>query len=241
MPKKAVSLLSGGMDSTVLAYMLKADGHDVHLLSFDYGQRHVKELAAAAMIAEQLNVRHDVVALLVGGYPEGGLSPLATVIGTSSLTNSAIEVPDGHYAEETMRITVVPNRNAIMLSIAYGVAVADKADLVAFAAHAGDHAIYPDCRPEFVTSLNAALQIGNTGFVNPLPQVKGPFLTTDKAGIVTIGTGLGVPFELTWSCYKGEKIHCGRCGTCVERKEAFQLAKIDDPTAYKDYAYMGEA
>lgn len=236
---KAVALLSGGMDSTVLAYHLADKGRDLHLLSFDYGQRHRKELTVASAIAALISAQHDTVVLgTTRGVPgDHKLQMLSTILKGSSLTDETVEVPDGHYAEESMKATVVPNRNAIMLSIAYGVAVAEGAKLVAFAAHAGDHAIYPDCREEFVGYLSDALQLGNE-WADPVPEIKAPFITLTKAQIVKRGVDLDVPFHLTWSCYKGGKIHCGRCGTCVERKEAFQLAEIEDPTAYEDYDFM---
>jgi 7-cyano-7-deazaguanine synthase len=235
---KAVSLMSGGMDSTTLAYFLQPK-YDLHLLSFNYGQRHKKELEYARAIADRMGVQHDVIRLAVEGDSEGDVIwPLSTVLKGSSLTDEAVPVPDGHYAEESMKATVVPNRNAIMLSIAYGVAVAEGAELVAFGAHAGDHAIYPDCRPEFVEALCKALQIGNAwDDTTPVPTVIGPFLDKTKAQIATIGQGLGVPWGWTWTCYKGGEIHCGRCGTCVERREAFRLARVADPTDYEDNTY----
>ena len=131
-----------------------------------------------------------------------------------------------------MKQTIVPNRNAIMLSIAYGIAIAQGAELVAFAAHAGDHAIYPDCRPEFVESLETALNVGSSWDV-PI-RIRGPFLNSTKSDIVLTGYELGVPFSSTWSCYKGGFLHCGTCGTCYERREAFKLAGVTDPTHYID-------
>jgi 7-cyano-7-deazaguanine synthase len=232
--------MSGGMDSATLAYMLADEGHDIHLLSFDYGQRHKKELEYSALLAAQLGARHDVIMLGVPSGGEGFIEMLGPALftGASTLTDPDIPVPEGHYASETMKITVVPNRNAIMLSIAYGVAVAENAGTVAFGAHAGDHAIYPDCRPEFVGFLDRALRSGNE-WADPVPTIYAPFLSKSKADIALLGTELHVPFHMTWSCYKGGKIHCGKCGTCVERKEAFRLAGVEDPTAYEDYDFMG--
>jgi 7-cyano-7-deazaguanine synthase len=148
-------------------------------------------------------------------------------------------VPDGHYAEETMRCTVVPNRNAIMLAIAFGVAVPLGAETVAAAVHAGDHFIYPDCRPRFVETF-AAMQCAALDGVAQI-AFETPFLHWSKADIVREGARLGVPFAETWSCYKGGGYHCGRCGTCVERREAFYLAGADDPTVYVDPDYWQEA
>jgi len=160
------------------------------------------------------------------------------MLGGSALTDD-IAVPDGHYAEETMKITVVPNRNAIMLTIAFGLASAQGADAVAAAVHGGDHFIYPDCRPAFIeafqTMQNCALDGQST------IKLYTPFVTISKADIVSIGKELVVPFEKTWSCYKGGATHCGRCGTCVERIEAFHLAHVDDPTKYADTEFWKTA
>jgi 7-cyano-7-deazaguanine synthase len=156
----------------------------------------------------------------------------------SALTDE-LDVPDGHYAEETMKVTVVPNRNAIMLAIAFGMAAAQGADAVAAAVHGGDHFIYPDCRPGFIdafqTMENKALE--GMGEV----ELYTPFVTKSKADIVTEGAKHTTPFAETWSCYKGGDLHCGRCGTCVERREAFHLAGVKDPTQYADPDYWRQA
>ncbi|MGH3869136.1 MAG: 7-cyano-7-deazaguanine synthase QueC [Pseudonocardiaceae bacterium] len=221
-PRHAVVIASGGLDSTTVAYQLVAKGSCVSLLSFDYGQRHRKELDFAKRIAELLGSTHDVVDL-------SGLGPL---LGGSALTDSALSVPDGHYTDSSMRATVVPNRNMIMLSIAVGAAVAAGADAVAFGAHAGDHPIYPDCRPQFFDLLGQTALAANEGFLADGFQLLAPFLRASKADIVRSAAELGVPVELTWSCYKGGEIHCGTCGTCTERIEAFALAGTPDPTVY---------
>lgn len=226
---KTVCLISGGLDSTTLAYFLKKQGHDVHFLSFDYGQRHQKEISFATETADALDSKWHLVNLR-------NINPL---IGSSTLTNDDIRVPEGHYSEENMKITVVPNRNAIMISIAWAVATAEKADFVAAAMHAGDHAIYPDCRPEFASTLTAALRLGNEGFSDVLMMT--PFIYSTKAEIVEIGAESGVPFDRTWSCYKGLAEHCGRCATCVERREAFELAHVQDPTKYTDPNFWRKA
>lgn len=241
---KAVALLSGGLDSTTLAYDLKVQGFNLHLLSFDYGQRHRKELESAQRTAQDLNARHDTVGLRRQGV--GYWEPLASILGPSSLTDLDTEVPDGHYAEESMRATVVPNRNAIMLSIAYGVAVAEGARLVAFAAHAGDHAIYPDCRPEFVQSMVRAFDAGNRWQVDDLlPDIVAPYIQVPKGDIAVLAHNLGVPIADTWSCYKGGDVHCGTCGTCYERRESLKYAQEitgrPDPTVYLDSTTTFEA
>lgn len=209
---------SGGMDSTVLLYHLIATGNAVRALSVNYGQRHDRELKNAAEICATLGVEHRIA----------DLRSLVGLLGGSSLTSADIAVPDGHYAEESMKATVVPNRNMILLSIAAGWAIAVKADGVAYAAHSGDHAIYPDCRPEFADAVASAIRLADWHKV----ELMRPFVTFSKADIVRRGAELGVPLARTWSCYKGGVHHCGRCGTCIERREAFYLAGIEDPTSY---------
>ena len=231
---QAVTLLSGGLDSVTLAYHLREDwGLDLIALSFDYGQRHKKELMVAGNIAYELGAEHHTITLGTNDGSHPYPKPLATILAGSALTDESVPVPDGHYAEESMKQTIVPNRNAIMLSIAYGVAVARGAKLVAFAAHSGDHAIYPDCRPDFVAALNGALNLGNA-WADPVPEIQGPFLNISKADIAREAVRLKVPIAETWSCYKGGDIHCGVCGTCTERREAFELAGVTDPTPYAD-------
>ncbi len=220
-----VALLSGGMDSTALAYdLVRGKGMTVHFLSFDYGQRHAIELKAAQDTARELGQRWDLIKL-------ESISFLLHEYSGSALV-SAAAVPDGHYAEQTMKQTIVPNRNAMMANIAASVAVAAGAEGIALAVHGGDHFIYPDCRPPFIVALEEMLRLAND---NPHFLVYTPFLTKDKAYIATFGTKLHVPWERTWSCYKGTgPKHCGTCGTCTERKEAFILAGIPDPTHYLD-------
>jgi 7-cyano-7-deazaguanine synthase len=221
------------MDSATLAYYVASEFQpdELHGLSFNYGQRHVKELEYASRLKPLTS--HKVV----------DLTSINSLLAGSSLTSPDVEVPDGHYSEETMKITVVPNRNMIMLSIAFGYAVSIKSKGGVFAAmHAGDHYIYPDCRPRYMTALNLAAVQGNEGFAEWGPEaLHTPFINTTKAQIVSIGHALGVPYSETWSCYKGGKIHCGRCGTCVERKEAFRLAGVPDPTLYEDSGFLVEA
>lgn len=221
-PEHVVLILSGGLDSTVLGYRLRADGTRLTMLSFDYGQRHRCELGYARRTAAKLTGAHRVI----------DLSALSSMLAGSSLTDAAVEVPDGHYTDLSMRMTVVPNRNAIMLDVAVAQAVAVQAGAVAFGAHAGDHPIYPDCRPVFLDAYRRMVLLANEGFLAPQFTVLAPFLGLSKADVVRIGADLGVPFVETWSCYKGGERHCGRCGTCVERREAFQVAGVSDPTEY---------
>ena len=221
---KATLIVSGGMDSATLAYHYHSKGYELHLVGFNYGQRHVKELEALAKITELLKASWEII----------DLTQLKSSIASSSLTSDAINVPDGHYAEETMRITVVPNRNAIMLAIATGIAVANGSNLVATGVHAGDHFIYPDCRPDFIEAIEKAFQLGTRGHAKDGFALEAPFVNITKADIAKHGSELNVPYQLTWSCYKGGNFHCGRCGTCVERIEAFIDAGVNDPTHYED-------
>lgn len=221
-PRHAVLIFSGGLDSTVTAYKLRDEGATVSLLSFNYGQRQVTELTLAAKLANQLRLSHDIV----------DLTSLGRILGGSALNEPDFAVPHGHYRAETMRSTVVPNRNAIMLEIAAGAAMAAQADAVAFDAHSGDHAIYRECRPEFFTLIEASIKAANDGHIDASFQLVAPFLNLTKADIVREGARLGVPFELTWMCYEGREVHCGAFGTCVERREAFEEAGVADPTLY---------
>jgi len=232
----ALAMFSGGLDSTTLVYDLLAQGYNVELISFNYGQRHKKELIFASATAKTLGLKHDIIDLsgLQHLISNSALTaPRQELVNTGKPTTSEIEVPEGHYAQDNMALTVVPNRNMIMLAIAAGVAVNRKANMVATAVHAGDHFVYPDCRPRFIAAANAAVVIGNEGFGPIGAQTEGfplqyyieaPFLNTSKADIALKALELDVPLHMTWSCYKGGANHCGRCGTCVERLEAIDEA-----------------
>lgn len=211
------------MDSVTLAYLLSSEGYGLHIITVDYGQRHKKEISYARRCAGRLGAGFEVV----------DISNVGRLLSGSALTDE-VEVPHGHYAADNMAVTVVPNRNAIMLSIAYGVAVARESTLVAAAMHAGDHYVYPDCRPEFIEAFEAMERKAVEGFGNPSLRLYAPFIHKTKAEIVGIGAKLGVPYEETWSCYEGGEVHCGLCGTCNERKEAFEIAGVPDPTVYRD-------
>lgn len=219
-----VTTLSGGLDSVTLAHALADEGAALVAVSFDYGQRHAKEIELAARCAARLGADHCVV----------DLRSVGALLTGSALTDPAIDVPEGHYTDVSMAATVVPNRNAIMLSVAVGVAVARGADAVATAVHAGDHPVYPDCRPAFIEAVEHEARVGNEGFISDDFRVVAPYLHVTKDEIVRRGAALGVPFAETWSCYQGGERHCGRCGTCVERREAFELAGVVDPTAYAE-------
>jgi len=204
---KTIIVLSGGMDSTTLLYKLLAEGKEVKAISFNYGQRHSKELEYAAKTCQKLKVEHKVI----------DMTFLKELVSNSSLTGSEA-VPHGHYEDESMKKTVVPNRNMIMASIAIGWAVNEDFDEVALGVHSGDHAIYPDCRPEFVEALNKVANIANFKSIS----IYAPFLNIDKGDIAILGSELDVPYEDTWTCYEGGEVACGKCGACQERDEAFK-------------------
>ena len=213
-----VVLCSGGMDSVVALHWANREHTVKAVASFDYGAKHNhRELPFAAEHAARLGLRHEIVTL-----------EFINRLFASSLLKSGGSIPEGHYEAENMKQTVVPFRNGIMLSIAGGFAESIEAEGLVIAAHGGDHAIYPDCREEFMRAMGEAITLGTYANV----RVLRPFISLSKAQIATEGVSLGVDFARTWSCYKGESLHCGKCGTCVERREAFALAGVADPTIY---------
>jgi len=215
---KVVVIYSGGMDSfTVLNRALK-DGKEVYALSFDYGQRHVKELECASSVCTSLNINHKVI----------DISAINQLLAGSSLTDD-IDIPEGHYEAESMKSTIVPNRNMILLSLAVAYAVSVGAEQVYYGAHSGDHAIYPDCRPEFVQKMNDVCLIANYESV----EIFSPYLTVDKTAILTDGLSMGLDYSNTWTCYNGREKACGKCGACQERLEAFTDNKVIDPIEYE--------
>jgi 7-cyano-7-deazaguanine synthase len=203
------------MDSTTLLYQLLAKGYEVRCLTFDYGQRHVKEIKAAGQVCADLGIQHKVMRL----------AALTELMKGSALTDPTVAVPHGSYEDESMKSTVVPNRNMIMASIAAAWAISTDSGNLAYAAHAGDHAIYPDCRPEFIDKLRRVLAICDYKHLDFIA----PFSEMDKGQIAKLGVELGVPFEHTWTCYEGKDEPCGKCGSCVERAEAFAFAGAIDP------------
>ena len=216
MEKDSLIIVSGGMDSITLLY----DRKDTIALavSFDYGSNHnAREIPFAQLHCQRLGIRHVVI-------------PLAFMqqYFKSSLLDGADAIPDGHYADENMKSTVVPFRNGIMLSVAVGIAERNGLKRVLIANHGGDHAIYPDCRPEFIAAIDAAAKAGT--YVNV--AIEAPYTNITKTDIALRGKSLGIDYSETWSCYKGGTVHCGTCGTCVERKEALRDAGIEDNTTY---------
>lgn len=215
--KKALIILSGGMDSVTLLYEYKEN--IAMAVTFDYGSNHnQREIPLAKLHCERLGIKHIVIPLdFMHQYFK------------SSLLQGADAIPEGHYADENMKSTVVPFRNGIMLAIACGIAESNGLTEVMIANHAGDHAIYPDCRATFIESMSEAMAYGTYEHI----KVVAPYTGITKGQIAEHGKELGLNYAETWSCYKGGEKHCGKCGTCVERKEALEYAGIEDPTEYE--------
>jgi 7-cyano-7-deazaguanine synthase len=215
--KKKNSILvvcSGGMDSTTLLYKAVKEAKTVEAISFNYGQRHIKELEYVKKSCDKLGVKHTVV----------DVSQLTKLISNSALTGD-IEVPEGHYESENMKLTVVPNRNMIMASIAIGYAVNKDIEWIGLGVHAGDRAQYPDCTPEFISALRKIAKIAN---YHPV-KIWAPFLFLDKGDIAIVGKKLNVDYSLSWTCYQGGDKPCMKCGSCNERTAAFVKADMKDP------------
>lgn len=214
--KDSIIIVSGGLDSITLLYDKQ---ETIELaISFDYGQNHAeKEIPFAAYHCNKLGISHIVIPLkFMQSYFK------------SSLIEGSDKIPDGHYAEDNMKSTVVPFRNGIMLSIAVGIAESHNLNRIYIANHGGDHTIYPDCRPEFISSMNQAAATGT--FNNT--RIEAAYTNMSKADIVRRGLSLGIDYSKTWSCYKNGEHQCGKCGTCVERREAFKVVGVEDPTTY---------
>ena len=218
MSEKVIVIFSGGMDSITVLNKALEDGKTPMALSFDYGQRHKQELDYAARVCAELAIPHKIV----------DISAINQLIGGSALT-SDIDVPEGHYEEPSMKTTVVPNRNMILLSMAVGYAVSENATKVYYGAHSGDHAIYPDCRPEFVDKMNDVCAIANYEAI----EIVTPYLRVSKTAILTDGLRMGLDYGKTWTCYNGREKACGQCGACQERLEAFRDNGKTDPLDYE--------
>ena len=214
---KTIVVLSGGLDSTTVLYNLLDRKHEVKAISFDYGQRHKKELDYAKQTTDKLGIEHEVI----------DMAFMKKYISNPALTGD-IEVPEGHYEDENMKQTVVPNRNMIMASIAIGYAVNIDYDGVALGVHLGDHEVYPDCRPEFIYALKVIALVSNYKKI----RIITPYLYVCKDGIVKDGIRLKADYSKTWTCYKGGDLACGKCGSCQERLEAFNDNNIKDPIEY---------
>lgn len=214
--KKAVIILSGGIDSTTLLYEIM-DKYEIFALSFDYGQKHIRELAMAKATCKKLNINHKVVEFDI-------LNELAP----SALTRKDWKIPEGHFKDENMKQTVIPNRNMVLLSLATSYAISVSAIKLFYGAHMGDHDIYPDCRKEFIDAMKHVIKICDWGVV----ELEAPYWNMDKIDIVNKGKKLNVDYSLTYTCYKGNEISCGKCGSCVERMEAFKKNKLEDSINY---------
>lgn len=216
---KAIVVLSGGMDSVTALHWAMKNHEVVKTISFNYGSKHNDEEYKFAKIQSDMlgveNVRVDL--LEIGKHLK------------SDLLKSGGDIPEGHYADPSMKRTVVPFRNGVMLSIAAAIAESSEAQIIILGNHFGDHAIYPDCRKDFIVPMNEAIKNGTYAEI----QIVAPFTEIGKHDIAKIGNDLGVDFSLTYSCYNGRENHCGKCGTCFERKEAFALAGLPDPTKYE--------
>ncbi len=223
MSQKAVVMISGGVDSSTLCYKAVREGYNVRALTFIYGQRHEKEIHYAATICARLGLETRVV----------DLRSATGLFGSSALTDRNVEVPRvpptaGNY--ETLSATVVPNRNAVFLSLAVAYSQSIGCDIVFYGAHHSDRGVYPDCRQEFVSAFEKAERLATD---NPKLSLIAPFVNMDKSQIIKLGSRLGVPFQDTWSCYVGLDVHCGTCSSCRERKRAFTEAGVIDPTEYE--------
>lgn len=214
---KIIVVYSGGLDSFTLLNEAIRSGKDVSALSFDYGQKHNKELHFVEKFCAQESIDSKIV----------NVSSIKELFQGSSLTDE-IDIPKGHYEDDSMKSTVVPNRNMILISLALGYAVTKKAEEVWFGAHAGDHAIYPDCRPEFVEKMDAVARIAN---YSPI-AVKAPYIAMSKTEILAIGLNMQLDYGLTWTCYEGKELACGSCGACHERLESFAANNVIDPIKY---------
>lgn len=221
---RAVVVYSGGMDSFTVLHRAIREGYEIHALSFDYGQRHAKELAIATRVCQTLGVAHRIV----------DIRAIHALIDNSALTDATRDIPAGDYASDNLATTVVPNRNMILLSLAVAQAVNIGANRVFYGAHGGDHVLYPDCRPEFVERMNAVAAIANFDAV----EIIAPYLHSDKREILGEGIAMGLDYRHTWTCYRGETLACGRCGSCRERLAAFDAHGLDDPLPYRESGHV---
>lgn len=225
---KAVLILSGGLDSSTLGYWLKNEGYDELIcVSYNYGQRHIVELESAKKIAKKLGALHHIV----------DVTFLKNFLKGSSLTDTSVAVPHGEYTKENMQITVVPNRNTMLLSIAWSIACVEKADVLAYGAQCGDHYLYPDTRPDYFNAMNLALRLSTEDCRKDGLNLIAPLLHKSKDQVVKLGHELQVPFAETYSCYEGGDMHCGLCGACQSRKQGFRDAGISDPTSYNVHSH----
>lgn len=216
--EKAVVIYSGGMDSFTILNRAHKEDLDIYALTFDYGQKHSKEIEFARNVCKELGVAHKVI----------DITAINQLLQSSSLTSDT-DIPEGHYEAANMKSTVVPNRNMILLSLAIGYAVDIGAQKVFYGAHSGDHAIYPDCRPDFVHAMNKVAKLAN---YEPVDIVT-PYLNSSKIDILRDGLSMRLDYAKSWTCYNGREKACGKCGSCVERLEAFEKNNATDPLDYE--------
>ncbi|MFE2728324.1 7-cyano-7-deazaguanine synthase [Kitasatospora sp. NPDC059327] len=222
---KIVAIVSGGMDSVTMAHQLKELGNDLHLLSVDYGQRHRKEHRFAAAAGRRLGAVHQVA----------DLSAMGGLLRGSSLTDPTVDIPEQTWSGYGESPNIVPNRNALLLSVAFAVAVAEKAQAVAIGIMADDTVSVPDSTPEFLESFIAMERIATAGYAHPDLALLAPLSGLGKKDVVRLGERLGLPWTETWTCLRGEDDHCARCAACWERQEAFAAAGVQDPTIYQEH------
>ena len=222
--KKAVLILSGGADSSTLGYWLKNEGYlDLICVTYNYGQKQIIEIDSAKKVAKNLNATHHII----------DVTFMKQFLTGSGLTDDNIKVPHGEYTVDNMAITVVPNRNTMLLSIAWSIACVERADVLAYGAQCGDHYLYPDTRPDYFSAMNLALRLGTEDCRRDNLELIAPLLHKNKDEVIKLGIQLGVPYADTYSCYEGDIIHCGQCGACQNRKKGFVESNIPDPTQYK--------
>ncbi|MBY0379934.1 MAG: 7-cyano-7-deazaguanine synthase QueC [Burkholderiales bacterium] len=220
---KAVLILSGGIDSSTLGYWLKADGYnELICITYNYGQKQVIEIESAKQIAKKLNATHHII----------DVTFMKKFLKGSGLTDDNVNVPHGAYTKDNMAVTLVPNRNTMLLSMAWSIACVEKADVLAYGAQCGDHYLYPDTRPDYFSAINLALRLGTEYCRKDNLELIAPLLRKSKDAVIKLGNQLGVPFTDTYSCYEGGEIHCGKCGACQSRMCGFTDANISDPTKY---------
>ncbi len=217
---RVVIIASGGMDSTTLLYDILDQGYEVYVLSINYHQKHSQELDFIRKTCKKLKIPHKIINLSKMGKE---------LLYASALTSHKINIPEERYKEKNMKLTVVPNRNMILLSLAAGYAISLGAKKVFYGAHAGDHALYPDCRPEFVQAMRKVISLADWKPVT----LEAPYLNLSKSDIISQGNKLGVDYSLTWSCYQGRIKACGKCGSCRERLKAFKKIGMKDPIKYE--------
>jgi 7-cyano-7-deazaguanine synthase len=220
---RVIAVVSGGMDSVTMAHQLHDNGDHVHLLSVDYGQRHRKEHAYAAAAAARLGAVHQIA----------DLSAVGALFRGSSLTDRTVEVPERTWTGYGESPNIVPNRNALILAVAFAIAVVEKANAVAIGVNADDVGSVPDSTPEFLASFIAMERLATRGYAASDLALLTPLASRSKSDVVVLGERLGVPWAQTWTCFRGESLHCGRCASCWDRQRGFRESGVDDPTTYQ--------